>query len=65
MKEFTIEAMTSFCRRYGFIYRGSDIYGGLANTWDYGPLGARLKNNLKDAWRKRFIQERPDRKSVV
>lgn len=59
MKEFTIEAMTSFCRQYGFIYRGSDIYGGLANTWDYGPLGARLKNNLKDAWRKRFIQERP------
>lgn len=58
MSEMTIEALTSFCRQYGYIYQGSEIYGGLANTWDYGPLGARLKNNFKDAWRKRFIQER-------
>ncbi len=58
MKEMTIEALSSFCQQYGFIYQGSEIYGGLANTWDYGPLGARLKNNFKDAWRKRFIQER-------
>lgn len=58
MKKMTIEALTSFCRQYGFIYQGSEIYGGLANTWDYGPLGSRLKNNFKDAWRKRFIQER-------
>lgn len=58
MKKMTIEALASFCRQYGYIYQGSEIYGGLANTWDYGPLGSRLKNNFKDAWRKRFIQER-------
>ena len=58
MKKMTIETLASFCRQYGFIYQGSEIYGGLANTWDYGPLGSRLKNNFKDAWRKRFIQER-------
>ena len=46
------------CKGRGFIFPGSEIYGGLANTWDYGPLGSRLKNNIKDAWRKRFIQER-------
>lgn len=60
MKKMTIEEMTAFCRHNGFIYQGSEIYGGLANTWDYGPLGARIKNNFKDAWRKRFIQERPN-----
>ena len=53
----TIEALANFCKQYGFIYAGSEIYGGLANTWDYGPLGSRVKNNFKDAWRKRFIQE--------
>lgn len=53
-----IEKMVQFCKNYGFIFQGSEIYGGLANTWDYGPLGTRLKNNVKDAWRKRFIQER-------
>lgn len=53
-----MEKMVNLCKQYGFIYQGSEIYGGLANTWDYGPLGARLKNNVKDAWRKRFIQER-------
>ena len=53
-----MEKMVNFCKTYGFIFPGSEIYGGLANTWDYGPLGARLKNNVKDAWRKRFIQER-------
>ena len=52
--------MVSLCKQYGFIYQGSEIYDGLANTWDYGPIGARLKNNVKDAWRKRFIQERPN-----
>ena len=55
-----IEKMRDYCKNYGFIFQGSDIYGGLANTWDYGPLGTRLKNNVKDAWRKRFIQERPN-----
>ena len=59
-KEFKMEDMVNFCKTYGYIFQGSDIYGGLANTWDYGPLGSRLKNNLKDAWRKRFIQERPN-----
>ena len=53
-----MEDMVNFCKQYGFIFQGSEIYGGLANTWDYGPLGSRLKNNIKDAWRKRFIQER-------
>lgn len=58
MKKFTMEDMTSYCNQYGFIFQGSEIYGGLANTWDYGPLGVRLKNNLKDAWRYYFIQNR-------
>lgn len=53
-----MEKMVNLCKQYGFIFQGSEIYGGLANTWDYGPLGTRLKNNIKDAWRKRFIQER-------
>ena len=58
MEDFTMEKLVSFCKQYGFIFQGSEIYGGLANTWDYGPLGSRLKNNIKDAWRKKFIQER-------
>lgn len=49
--------LVNFCKQYGYIYQGSEIYGGLANTWDYGPLGSKLKNNLKDAWRRHFIQE--------
>lgn len=53
-----MEKMANLCKQYGFIFQGSEIYGGLANTWDYGPLGSRLKNNIKDAWRKRFIQEK-------
>ena len=58
MEDLTMEKLVSFCKQYGFIFQGSEIYGGLANTWDYGPLGSRLKNNIKDAWRKKFIQER-------
>ena len=58
MEDFTMEKLVSFCKQYGFIFQGSEIYGGLANTWDYGPLGSRLKNNIKDAWRKKFIKER-------
>ncbi len=58
MSEFTIKDIVALCKNRGFIYPGSEIYGGLANTWDYGPLGTRLKNNIKDTWRKRFIQER-------
>jgi len=53
-----MEELVNYCKQYGYIFQGSEIYGGLANTWDYGPLGSRLKNNIKDAWRKRFIQER-------
>ena len=49
--------LINYCKQYGFIYQGSEIYGGLANTWDYGPLGSKLKNNLKDAWRQHFINE--------
>jgi len=60
MENITMEKMVNLCKQYGFIFQGSEIYGGLANTWDYGPLGSRLKNNVKDAWRKRFIQERPN-----
>lgn len=60
MEDFTMEKLVNYCKQYGFIFQGSEIYGGLANTWDYGPLGSRLKNNVKDAWRKRFIQERPN-----
>ena len=58
MEKITMEKMVNLCKQYGFIFQGSEIYDGLANTWDYGPLGSRLKNNIKDAWRKRFIQER-------
>lgn len=58
MEKMTMEKMVNLCKQYGFIFQGSEIYDGLANTWDYGPLGSRLKNNIKDAWRKRFIQER-------
>ena len=60
MENITMEKMVNLCKQYGFIFQGSEIYDGLANTWDYGPLGSRLKNNIKDAWRKRFIQERPN-----
>ena len=60
MENMTMDKMVNLCKQYGFIFQGSEIYDGLANTWDYGPLGSRLKNNVKDAWRKRFIQERPN-----
>lgn len=58
MKRFSMDEFAAFCNQYGFIFQGSEIYGGLANTWDYGPLGTRLKNNIKDAWRYYFIQMR-------
>ena len=57
MEKLTMEKIVNICKQYGFIFQGSEIYDGLANTWDYGPLGSRLKNTIKDAWRKRFIQE--------
>ena len=55
----SMETLVSLCKNRGYIYPGSEIYGGLANTWDYGPLGSELKNNIKAAWRKKFIQENP------
>ena len=57
-KKLTMPELVNYCKQYGFIFQGSEIYGGLANTWDYGPLGSRLKNAIKDSWRKRFVQER-------
>lgn len=54
-----MDKIVNLCKARGYIYPGSEIYGGLANTWDYGPLGAELKNNIKKAWRKKFIQESP------
>jgi len=60
MEKLTMEQMTNFCKQYGFIYQGSEIYGGLANSWDFGPLGAELKNNIKNAWMKKFVQEDPN-----
>ena len=53
----SMDTLVSLCKNRGYIYPGSEIYGGLANTWDYGPLGVELKNNIKQAWRKKFIQE--------
>ena len=55
--EKTTEKIVALCKGRGFVYPGSEIYGGLANTWDYGPLGVELKTNIKTAWRKKFIQE--------
>ncbi len=57
MAELTMEKLVALCKNRGFVYSGSEIYGGLANTWDYGPLGVELKNNVKKAWWKKFIQE--------
>ena len=55
----TMEKIVALCKGRGFIFAGSEIYGGLANTWDYGPLGVELKNNVKKAWWKKFVQENP------
>ena len=57
MKENNMQDMVNYCKQYGFIFQGSEIYGGLANTWDFGPVGVELKKNLKNAWMKRFVQE--------
>ena len=58
--EKTMNKIVSLCKRRGFIFQGSEIYGGLANTWDYGPLGAELKRNVKDYWWKKVVHERDD-----
>ncbi|MBS7526761.1 glycine--tRNA ligase [Fusibacter paucivorans] len=59
MKQVTMDKIVSLAKSRGFIFPGSDIYGGLANTWDYGPLGVELKNNVKRAWWQKFIQGSP------
>ncbi|MBP9669107.1 MAG: glycine--tRNA ligase [Candidatus Pacebacteria bacterium] len=56
----SMEKIISLCKRRGFIYQGSEIYGGLAGTWDYGPLGVALKRNIEQLWWKRFVLERED-----
>ena len=56
-REVTMEKLTALAKNRGFIYPGSEIYGGLANTWDYGPLGVEFKNNIKKAWWRKFVQE--------
>ena len=58
MEKVTMEKLVSVCKQYGYIFQGSEIYGGLSNSWDYGTLGIELKNNLKKAWWKKFIEER-------
>ena len=55
-----MEKIVSLCKRRGFVFPGSEIYGGMANSWDYGPLGVELKNNIKQLWWKHFVQRRDD-----
>lgn len=55
-----MQTIVNLAKTKGFVYQGSEIYGGLANSWDYGPLGSLLKENLKNLWIKRFVQERRD-----
>lgn len=59
MKDNKFEKVVAHAKQSGFVYQGSEIYGGLSNTWDFGPLGIELKNNIKSAWWKKFIQESP------
>ena len=59
MVEKTMDKIVALAKSRGFVYPGSEIYGGLANTWDYGNLGVELKNNVKKAWWKKFVQENP------
>ena len=57
MANLTMDKLVALAKNRGFVFPGSEIYGGLANTWDYGPLGVELKNNIKKAWWKKFITE--------
>lgn len=54
-----MDQIVALCKSRGFVYPGSEIYGGLSNSWDYGPLGVEFKNNVKKAWWKKFVQENP------
>ncbi len=58
--KLTMDKIVNLCKSRGFVFPGSDIYGGFANTWDFGPVGVELKNNIKKAWWKRFVQENPN-----
>jgi glycyl-tRNA synthetase len=58
--DITMEKLVTLAKTRGFVFPGSDIYGGLSNSWDYGPLGVELKNNIKQLWWKQFVQERLD-----
>ena len=60
MPAATLDQLVSLCKRRGFVFPGSEIYGGLANTWDYGPLGTELKQRIKQLWWKRFVHQRRD-----
>lgn len=57
--KISMDKLTNYAKNYGFVFQGSELYGGLSNTWDYGPLGVELKNNLKNLWWRRFVQESP------
>ena len=57
MTKISLEELVSFLKEQGFVFQGSEIYGGLANAWDYGPLGVLLKQNIKNAWWNKFIRE--------
>ncbi len=57
MENLTMDKIVNYAKNYGFVFQGSDIYGGLANSWDYGPLGTLLKENIRNAWKKRFVEE--------
>ncbi len=57
MKDLTMEKIVNLCKQYGFVFPGSEIYDGFANTWDFGPVGVELKNNIKRCWWKRFVNE--------
>src|SRR4029078_7808507 len=57
---YSMEQVVNLAKHRGFVFPGSEIYGGLANSWDYGPLGVELKNNIKKLWWKMFVQERTD-----
>ncbi|MCH2188662.1 glycine--tRNA ligase, partial [Candidatus Gracilibacteria bacterium] len=60
MAQIEMKDIVNLCQNRGFVYPGSDIYGGLANSWDYGPYGSIMKENIKFLWQKEFIQKRTD-----
>ena len=57
--KLTMEELVNYCKQYGIIFQGSEIYNGLSNSWDYGPVGTNIKENIRNVWKKKFIQENP------